>query len=191
MGGASLGQVFNGKSFQYAIGPSVSWNLFNYGRIKNQVRVEDAKFQALLGVYRNSVLVAAKEAEDALAGFLNAQKQRDELQKSFAAAKRSTELSLYQYGEGLVDYQRVLDSQRTLTSSQAALVNTTANIAINLIALYKALGGGWETRNNHDFVPETVKQTMRQRTDWGNLTDPAQLALPPKDKRPTWRAPDW
>ena len=90
-----------------------------------------------MGVYRNTVLNAAKEAENAIAGFLNAQKQRDELQKSYAAAKRSTDLSLYQYSEGLVNYQRVLDSLRTLAISQAALVNSTGDIAINLIALYK------------------------------------------------------
>lgn len=191
MGGSSLGQVFNAKSFQYSIGPSMSWNLFNYGRIKNQVRVEDARFQTLVGAYRNTVLVAAKEAEDATAGYLNAQKQRDQLLKSFAAAKRSTDLSLYQYSEGLVDYQRVLDSQRTLVTSQAALVNTTGNIAINLVALYKALGGGWQTRPNDNFVPEAVKKSMQERTDWGKLLAPKQLPLSPQETNKTWRAPDW
>ena len=153
MGGNTLGQLFNAKSFQYFVGPSVSWDIFNYGRIRNQVRVEDARFQSLVGAYRNTVLNAAKEAEDATAGFLNSQKQRDQLQLSYAAAKRSTDLSLYQYSEGLVDYQRVLDSQRTLVTSQAALVGSTGNIAINLIALYKSVGGGWETRTEKDFVP--------------------------------------
>jgi NodT family efflux transporter outer membrane factor (OMF) lipoprotein len=191
VGGSTLGQLFNAKSFQYFIGPSISWDIFNYGRITNQVRVEDARFQSLVGVYRNTVLTAAKEAEDATAGFLNAQKQRDELQKSYGAAKRSTDLSLYQYSEGLVDYQRVLDSQRTLVTSQSALTSTTGNIAINLIALYKAVGGGWETRAEKDFVPEAVKKTMRERTNWGNLMEPKQLNLPEQDKSKKWRLPDW
>ena len=191
MGGSTLGQLFNAKSFQYFVGPSLSWDVFNYGRISNQVRVEDARFQSLVGVYRNTVLNAAKEAEDATAGFLNAQKQRDQLQISFAASKRSTDLSLYQYSEGLVDYQRVLDSQRTLAISQSALVNTTGNIAINLIALYKAVGGGWETRTEKDFVPEAVKKVMQERTNWGDLMKPQQLNLPVQDNSKKWRFPDW
>ena len=191
MGGSTLGQLFNAKSFQYFVGPSLSWDVFNYGRIRNQVRVEDARFQSLVGVYRNTVLNAAKEAEDATAGFLNAQKQRDELLKSFAAAKRSTDLSLYQYSEGLVDYQRVLDSQRTLVISQQVLVNTTGNIAVNLIALYKAVGGGWETRTEKDFVPEAIKKDMSERTNWGNLMKPQQLNLPVQDNSKKWRFPDW
>ena len=191
VGGSTLGQLFNAKSFQYFIGPSISWDIFNYGRITNQVRVEDARFQSLVGVYRNTVLNAAKEAEDATAGFLYAQKQRDELQKSFAAARRSTDLSLYQYSEGLVDYQRVLDSQRTLASSQEALTNTTGNISINLIALYKAVGGGWETRTEKDFVPEAIKKEMRERTNWGKLMKPRQLDLPEQDNSKKWRFPDW
>ncbi len=191
VGSSTLGQLFNAKSFQYFVGPSLSWDVFNYGRIRNQVRVEDARFQSLVGVYRNTVLNAAKEAEDATAGFLNAQKQRDELLKSFAAAKRSTDLSLYQYSEGLVDYQRVLDSQRTLVTSQQVLVDTTGNIAINLIALYKAVGGGWETRAEKDFVPEAVKKTMQERTNWGNLMNPQQLDIPVQDNSKRWRLPDW
>ncbi|MDD5633377.1 MAG: efflux transporter outer membrane subunit [Methylococcales bacterium] len=191
VGGSTLGQLFNAKSFQYFIGPSISWDIFNYGRITNQVRVEDARFQSLVGVYRNTVLNAAKEAEDATAGFLNAQKQRDDLQLSFAAAKRSTELSLYQYSEGLVDYQRVLDSQRTLAGSQEALTITTGNIAINLIALYKAVGGGWETRTEKDFVPEAIKKEMRERTNWGKLMQPKQLDLLEQDNSKKWRFPDW
>lgn len=182
VGGSTLGQLFNARSFQYFVGPSISWDIFNYGRIRNRVRVEDARFQSLVGVYRSAVLNAAKEAEDATAGFLNALKQRDQLQLGYEAAKRSTELSLYQYSEGLVDYQRVLDSQRTLAISQAALVNTTGEVAINLIALYKAVGGGWETRTEKEFVPEAVKKVMRERTNWGNLMEPRQLDLPEQNK---------
>ena len=113
------------------------------------------------------------------------------MQLSFAAAKRSTDLSLYQYSEGLVDYQRVLDSQRTLAGSQEALTNTTGNIAINLIALYKAVGGGWETRTEKDFVPEAIKKEMRERTNWGKLMQPKQLDLPEQDNSKKWRFPDW
>jgi NodT family efflux transporter outer membrane factor (OMF) lipoprotein len=191
VGGSTLGRLFDARSFQYSIGPSVSWNLFNYGRIKNQVRVEDARFQALIAVYQNTVLNAAKEAENSLSGFVNAQKQRQELQKSYETAKRSVELSLYQYQEGIVDYQRVLDSQRSLFNTQDALTRSNSEITVNLINLYKAVGGGWETRTEQDFVPESVKKQITNRTDWGNLMKPKQLDIPEQDKSKKWRSPDW
>jgi NodT family efflux transporter outer membrane factor (OMF) lipoprotein len=191
VGGSTLGRLFDARSFQYSIGPSVSWNLFNYGRIKNQVRVEDARFQALIATYQNTVINAGKEAENALSGFVNAQKQREELQKSYNTAKRSVELSLYQYQEGIVDYQRVLDSQRSLFNTQDALTRSNSEITINLINLYKAVGGGWETRTEQDFVPEAVKKQMTERTDWGDLMKPKQLDIPEQEKSKKWRSPDW
>jgi NodT family efflux transporter outer membrane factor (OMF) lipoprotein len=191
-GGASeLSDVFNAKSFQYFIGPSLSWDIFNYGRITNQVRVEDARFQQLIADYRNTVLNAAKEAEDATISFLKSQEQRNELQQTYEAAKRSTELSLYQYQEGMVDYQRVLDSQRNLVTSQENLVRVSGDIATNLVALYKALGGGWETRTEKDFVDKPIQKIMNDRTDWGDLLEPGQLDLPEKEKNNRWRLPDW
>jgi NodT family efflux transporter outer membrane factor (OMF) lipoprotein len=190
-GSSELSDLFNSKSFQYFIGPSLSWDIFNYGRITNQVRVEDARFQQLIADYRNTVLNAAKEAEDATIGFLKSQEQRSELQKTYEAAKRSTDLSLYQYKEGLVDYIRVLDSQRNLVTSQETLVRVTGDIATNLIALYKALGGGWETRTETDFVDKPIRKQMDERTDWGDLLDPGELDLPEKEKTHRWRLPDW
>jgi NodT family efflux transporter outer membrane factor (OMF) lipoprotein len=191
-GGASeLSDVFNSKSFQYFIGPSLSWDIFNYGRITNQVRVEDARFQQLIADYRNTVLNAAKEAEDATIGFLKSQEQRNELQQTYEAARRSTELSLYQYQEGMVDYQRVLDSQRNLVTSQENLVRVSGDIATNLVALYKALGGGWETRTEKDFVDKPIQKQMNDRTNWGDLLEPGQLDLPEKEKSNRWRLPDW
>lgn len=191
VGGSNLGRIFDARSFQYSVGPSVSWNIFNYGRLKNQVRVEDARFQALIAAYQNTLLNAAREAENSLSGFVNAQKQREELQKSYGSAKRSVELSLYQYQEGIVDYQRVLDSQRSLFNTQDALTRSNSDITLNLINLYKSVGGGWETRTEQDFVPEAVKKQMRERTDWGDLMQPKQLDLPEKEKDKKWRAPDW
>lgn len=191
VGGSTLGRLFDARSFQYSVGPSVSWNLFNYGRIKNQVRVEDARFQTLIATYQNTVINAGKEAENALSGFVNAQKQREELQKSYETAKRSVELSLYQYQEGIVDYQRVLDSQRSLFNTQDTLTRSNSDITLNLINLYKSVGGGWETRTEQDFVPESVKKQMTNRTDWGNLMKAQQLDIPEQDKSKKWRSPDW
>ncbi|NTU62294.1 MAG: TolC family protein [Chloroflexi bacterium] len=190
-GASNLGDLFNSKSFQYSIGPSVSWDIFNYGRITNQVRVEDARFQALAVSYQNAVLNAAKEAEDAVIGFLKAQEESLKLNQSVEASKRSTQLSLYQYSEGLVDYQRVLDSQRSLIVIQQQYTRVSGDVANNLIALYKAVGGGWETRTETDFVPDAIKQEMDQRTNWGELLKPKELERSEEDKKSLWRFPDW
>ncbi len=193
-GGASkLADMFSGRSFQYFVGPSVRWDILNYGRIRNRVRAEDARFQALIAEYRNTVLEAAREAENAIAAFLKSQVEREKLKKSYQASRRSVDLSLLQYREGMVSYQRVLDSQRSRLSAQDNLTRVRGDVAINLISLYKALGGGWESRTAADFVPEKVKQEMKQRTNWGDLleTQPLPESTPPAEKKSPWRWPDW
>jgi outer membrane protein TolC len=147
----------------------VSWPFFNYGRIENNVRVQDARFQELLVTYRDTVLRAAQEVEDALAGFLNAQEAAELEQGAVKSAQRSVELSLEQYREGAADYQRVLDAQRSLLDQQNALAQLRSAVATSLMALYKALGGGWETSGNVPFVPEATQNEMKARTNWGDI----------------------
>ena len=89
------------------------------------MRVEDARFQQLLVSYRNTVLKAAQEVEDALTGFLNSQEAMVFEQNAVTAAQRSVELALVQYREGAADYQRVLDAQRSLLQQQNSLAQTT------------------------------------------------------------------
>jgi outer membrane protein TolC len=160
---------FSSNSFFYQAGPSVSWPFFNYGRIENNVRVQDARFQELLVTYRDTVLRAAQEVEDALAGFLNAQEAAELEQGAVKSAQRSVELSLEQYREGAADYQRVLDAQRSLLAQQNDLAQSRSSVATSLMALYKALGGGWETSGNVPFVPEATQNEMKARTNWGDI----------------------
>jgi len=167
-GGSSLGDLIDSDSLQFIGGPAFTWNLFNYGRIKNQVRVQDARFQQLIVNYQKTVLRAAQEVEDAMVAFLRKQQEVLFLSDSVEAAKRSVELSMIQYREGMVSYQRVLDSQRFQTQEQDLLTSTAGDVALNLIGMYKALGGGWQIRVGKDFVPEGIKEEMLKRTDWGN-----------------------
>jgi NodT family efflux transporter outer membrane factor (OMF) lipoprotein len=160
---------FSTNSFFYQAGPSVSWPFFNYGRIENNVRVQDARFQQLLVTYHDTVLRAAQEVEDALAGFLNAQEATVFEQGAVRAAERSVELSIEQYREGATDYQRVLDAQRSLLEQQNDLARSRSSLATSLMALYKALGGGWETRGSEPVVPETTQNEMKARTNWGDI----------------------
>jgi NodT family efflux transporter outer membrane factor (OMF) lipoprotein len=158
-----------GNSLFYLAGPRVSWPFFNYGRLENGVRVQDARFQQLITSYRNTVLSAAQEVEDAMAGFLNAQEATTYEQNSVRAAQRSVEISVSAYREGAVDFQRVLDAQRSLLQVQNDLAQTRSTVATSLIALYKALGGGWETRQGQPFISEPTQREMKQRTNWGDM----------------------
>ena len=185
-------KLFKGDSITYFAGPSINWDLFNYGRIINRVRVEDARFQELVANYQNVVLEAAQEVEDAMIGFLRTQDAVVFLADGVAASKRSVDLSMIQYREGLVDYQRVLDTQRFLSEQHDTLVTTAGVVISNLIAMYKALGGGWQIREGKDFVPETLKAEMDQRTDWGNLLAPEEVQTVAAEAPPSWfNRPDW
>ncbi len=128
------------------IGPSFRWDLLNYGRILNNVRVQDARFQELAFTYQNTVLQAGREAEDSIVAFLKAQEQRDRLAASVDAAVRTLEITYDQYRLGAVDFTPVVLFESTLAEQQDQLVVSRGSIVLNLIATYRALGGGWEMR---------------------------------------------
>ncbi|MDH3797453.1 MAG: TolC family protein [Desulfobacterales bacterium] len=190
--GSSFSDLFEADSFEFFGGPSLRWNLFNYGRINNQVRVEDALLQQLIVNYEDTVLRAHQEVEDSMIGFLRKQQEAGFLDDSVKASQRSVDLSMLQYKEGLVDYQRVLDSQRFLTDQQDVWTATRGNVIVNLIAMYKALGGGWQIREGKDFVSKDNMEQMEKRTNWGELLEPEALATPASaEERQQWRWPDW
>ncbi len=186
-GNIGTSNLFSADNLVYSFGPRVSWPIFNYGRIENNVRVEDARLQQLLLGHRNTVLKAAQEVQDAIVGFLNSQEAELFQQGSVKAAQRSQEIAVIQYREGAVDYQRVLDSQRALLREQANLTQADSSVATNVIALYKALGGGWEFRKDQPFVSKATRDEMNERTNWGDLLDepvaPENKTNPPPAKR--------
>lgn len=190
--GSGFSDLFESDSFEFFGGPSIRWNLFNYGRINNQVRVEDALLQQLIVNYEDTVLRAQQEVEDSLVGFLRKQEEAGFLQDSVTASQRSVDLSMLQYKEGLVDYQRVLDSQRFLTDQQDVWTATRGDVILNLIGMYKAMGGGWQIREGQKFVSKDNIEVMQQRTNWGDLLEPEAVATPASAKeRQQWRWPDW
>jgi NodT family efflux transporter outer membrane factor (OMF) lipoprotein len=150
-------------------GPSLRWDVFDHGRIRNNVRIQDARLQQLIVIYQDSVRQAAREADDAATGLLKALERERILSEASIAAERSVALANTQYREGYSDFQRVLDAQAALFAQQDNyLVNR--NTAINsLIALYKAVGGGWYS--DRPLLQPATRQQMQQRTDWGNLLD--------------------
>lgn len=171
IGDSSLGDIFSSNSFSYSFGPAFKWNLFNYGRIRNQVRIQDARFEQLLTIYQDTVLNAAREVEDSMNATAYSQKEAEYVLQSVTSSQKSMELSLLQYEEGFADYQRVLDSTRSVTQKQDQYAQLLGRIATEFVGLYKALGGGWEIRFQNDFVPVEMKEKMKKRTNWGNMLD--------------------
>jgi NodT family efflux transporter outer membrane factor (OMF) lipoprotein len=172
-GSSSAGDLFDSDSLFYSAGPAFSWNILNYGRIRNNVRVQDARLQQALVNYRNTVLIAYQEVEDAMVAFVQSQKESSYRAASARAAGRSTEIASIQYREGSVDFQRVIDTERFLVAQQDQWTSTRGDIALNLIAMYKALGGGWEIREGRDLVSDENRSEMQERTNWGDLLEPA------------------
>ena len=163
------------SSLTYFVGPRFSLPLFNYGRLRNNVRIQDARYQQLALNYQNTVLEAAREVEDALTAFLQAGLRVRLLEQSVGDAGTAVDTVLVQYRGGSVDYQRVLDAQRFLVRQQDQLTVTRGEVVVNLIAAHKALGGGWQLRQGRRILPEGVEQEMRDRTNWGDVL---QLAVP-------------
>ncbi|MDB6145817.1 MAG: transporter [Pseudomonas sp.] len=148
-------------------GPSLRWNLFDHGQISNNVRVQDARLQQLIEVYRDTVRQAAREADDAASGLTKSLERERILREAEVAAKRSLVLASVQYREGYSDFQRVLDAQRALLEQQDNYLVSRSDAVSNLIALYKALGGGWYSAQ--PTVDQSTRRQMEQRTDWGDL----------------------
>ena len=184
------GNLFDSDSLRGFGIAGFSWNIFNYGRIRNLVRVEDARFQQLIENYQDTVLRAAREVEDATANFIAAQEEAVFLEDGAKASQRAVELSMAQYRDGTADYTRVLDSQRFLLQQQKGLTSARGKMAGSLVALYKALGGGWEQRSLDDLVSDETRQIMRERTNWGKLLEAESVEPVPADERGGWRAPD-
>ena len=170
-GKSGFGQLFDTDSVTYSAGPSFVWPFLNYDRIKNSVRVQDARLQQSLIAYRDTVLRAAQEVEDALVALDGAIRQEAMLAETVASAKRSTEVAQLRFNEGLADYQRVLSAQQGLFSQQSRYVSNRSAIVGNFISLYLALGGGWENRTDADLIDEQTREALMERTDWGDLIE--------------------
>jgi NodT family efflux transporter outer membrane factor (OMF) lipoprotein len=156
-------------------GPSLRWNL-DFTRTRHNVRVQDARLQQLIESYRERVRQAAREADDAARGLAKALERERILGEAAQSAERSLSLANAQYREGLADFQRVLDAQRALLVQQDSYLLTRYSAVSNLIALYKALGGGWS--GTQPWIDAATREQMQQRTDWGDLLDEPGTGAP-------------
>lgn len=129
-----------------SIGPSFHWDILNYGRIENNVAGQEARFRELVYTYQGAVLRAGREAEDAAVAFLKSQERARFLESSVAAAARTVEITYDQFQQGVIDFTPVFLFEGTLADQQDQLAIAEGQIALNLVDLYRAVGGGWEMR---------------------------------------------
>ena len=126
----------------------MQWQLFQAGSIRANVRVQNARQEQALDAYQQTVLSALEDAENALTAYAREQTRRESLSQSVQANGQALELSTQLYNNGLADFLHVLDSERSLYAAQDALVQSDQTVSLNLVQLYKALGGGWENETN-------------------------------------------
>ena len=183
--GSSLSGVPNVGSL--SIGPAFRWNLFDHGLIANNVRLQDARLQQLIENYQSTVLLAAREVDDAATSVAKSAEQQTILDESVDAAARALAIANTRYREGYADFQRVLDAQRALfAQEEKQLLNRGSHISA-IIALYKGLGGGWQATDIGQLIPGEVRRSMGERSDWGDLLD---APLPETPRKATGQMPN-
>lgn len=133
--------LFRQGSGEYGFGPSLAWTLFDRGRLRQRVEVQDARAEQALIQWERAVLLALEETENAMTGFVRGQVRRQSLLGATEQARRAVELARFEYTEGLSDFQAVLDSQRALAQLEDEVAQTEAAITTQFIVLQKALGG--------------------------------------------------
>lgn len=138
--------MFNSSSQTYGIGPVLKWNIFDAGKIRNQIKVEDARTEQALHNYELTVLTAMKEVNDSLVAYHEQRNKLNAVKRSVKASRETLDMALRLYKDGLTDFQNVLDAQRSLLTVEDNLDVAIGNTSIQLVKLYKALGGGWGTK---------------------------------------------
>lgn len=143
----SSADLLSADSLVSSYGPRFSWKIFNAGAVRRNIEVQNALQEQALINYEFVITAAFEEIENTLVAYAEEQHRQQSLIKAEKAAQQAVVLALQEYNSGLSDFQSVLDTQRVLFSYQGQLAESQGNLTIDLIRLYKALGGGWATEN--------------------------------------------
>ncbi|HEX4054889.1 MAG TPA: efflux transporter outer membrane subunit [Tepidisphaeraceae bacterium] len=142
---SQIKQLFDWNSRYFALSPGISWPIFDAGRIRSNVEVQKELTRQAATSYESAVLNAMREVEDSLASYRTEQLRRKSLADAVDESRQAADLARQQYEKGVVDFLEVLDAQRTLLEAQDVLAQSDSAISLDLVSLYKALGGGWQT----------------------------------------------
>jgi len=138
------GNLFDWSSRYFAFSPGVTWPILDWGRIRNNIKVQSEAQSQALTTYENTVALAVKQVEDALVRFDREGAHHAALSGAASASTKALGLARASYEQGLLDFLSVLTSQRSLLAAQDSLAQSDAAIRTDLVKLYAALGGGWE-----------------------------------------------
>ena len=152
----TLGSLTNWTNRFWFVGPMVSLPIFNAGKIRSNIEVQNALQEQALLTYQKTVLTALKDVESALVAYAKEQEHRKSLSEAVTHNRKAVELSLQLYTAGRTDFLNVLNAQRSLYVSEDALVQSIRNVSTDLVALYKALGGGWEEESTKSISQPQV-----------------------------------
>jgi NodT family efflux transporter outer membrane factor (OMF) lipoprotein len=141
----SASDWFSGGSKFWSLGPTVQWRVFDAGRIRANIRVQNARQEQALAAYEETVLMSFEDVENSLVAYAKEQIRRRSLEDAVKSSRDSLHLANQLYSNGLASFINVLDAERSLYQAEDALVQSDKAVTQDLISLYKALGGGWET----------------------------------------------
>jgi NodT family efflux transporter outer membrane factor (OMF) lipoprotein len=144
--GHQFQNIWNWNNSFWSIGPNVSWPIFSAGAIRANIRVQNELQKQAAIQYEQTVLTALRDVESALVAYAQEQQHHEALQEAVAANRRAVSLAQQLYTQGQTDYLNVTTAERSLFGAEDALVQSERTMSTNLVALYKALGGGWEAR---------------------------------------------
>jgi NodT family efflux transporter outer membrane factor (OMF) lipoprotein len=167
---AGLSNLFETNAFYGTIGPGIQWNILNYGRIRNNIRFQDAKFHELITLYQRMALQAAEETEDGLSHFVQEQDRSKLLDESVSSLQLAVNTVVKQYEAGGIDFTRVVQIEQTLVQQQDAQAASHGQVAQGLIEVYRALGGGWQ-------VPVSAAQPA-QAVRLPTVPSPEEVPIP-------------
>ncbi len=128
----------------YAYGPSISVPIFEGGRLRRTLELREAQQQEAAFTYQRTVLNALHEVDNALTAYGTEQRRRDRVQQAVAESWRALGLARLRYEQGVADFLQVLTAQRILLAAEQDLADSTTAVSLNLVQLYRALGGGWD-----------------------------------------------
>lgn len=143
-GNAIIDNFLSSEGSAFSVGANFVWPFLNYGRIKHNIEVQDARLQQALVAYQETVLQGAREVEDSMSRLVNTREKDRILLEGVEVAERSAELAFLRYQEGFADYQRVLDAQQALFAQQQRYAANRGEVVRSVIQIYKSLGGGWQ-----------------------------------------------
>jgi multidrug efflux system outer membrane protein len=169
---ADLGDLATGRSLTWGIGIPLRWSVFSGGRVQSQIQAERARADQAFKAYEQSVLLALEEVQTTLAAYAQEHRRVEQLETATDATQRAVDLVRTQYVSGLTNFQNVLDTQRTLFQLQQQLANSEGRQVQSLVALYRALGGGWDV----DAQGATMPAGLQDDADAERL-----FSIPPGD----------